>query len=268
MAKKEDVKIPEVVKDNEIAKRGETAVAEAPAWMEVGSTEGTEDISVDEIRLPRLAIAQGLSPQLIPGKSEYIDGLKLFQLFNDLTGEIYGTGPLHFVPIKKDVRNIEFIPRDEGGGIRDMDVPLGDERLEWSVNEKNEKVPPKATTFYEYAVMLLRPDGVFEPIVLSMKTTNKWNRRAVNRLNGFILLPYQGKRYPIYGKIYSVASKSEQNDQGTFGVYVIEQVGVVSNEGLYRQAKSFRETVKHKIITVTREPGDDDIGNDGSQSEM
>src|SRR5689334_5754562 len=77
-----------------------------PAWME--STEGSQDITVQDIRLPRLAIAQGLSPQMIPDTSQFIDGLRLFDLFNDVTGEVYGRGPIKFVPVHWHVKHIEY----------------------------------------------------------------------------------------------------------------------------------------------------------------
>src|SRR5262245_13308533 len=78
---------------------------------------GTEDIGPNDVRLPRLAIAQGLSNEMIPGDARYLPDLKLFDFFNDLSGEIYGQGPITFVPVRRDVRRIEFVPRAEGGGI-------------------------------------------------------------------------------------------------------------------------------------------------------
>src|SRR5262245_52372832 len=80
---------------------GIEGVAERPKALE-DSLAGTEDIDTSQIRLPRLAIAQGLSPQLIPGDPQHIPGLGILQMFNDLTGEIYGQGPITFVPLRQD----------------------------------------------------------------------------------------------------------------------------------------------------------------------
>ncbi|KKM78483.1 hypothetical protein LCGC14_1359440, partial [marine sediment metagenome] len=97
-------------KDEALEKAGLTALAR-PDFIEVG-TAGTEDITADDLKLPRLAIAQGLSPQMLPDDSAHIEGLKLFELFNDLTDEIYGKGPLTFIVGRRQVKRIEFDPED------------------------------------------------------------------------------------------------------------------------------------------------------------
>jgi hypothetical protein len=226
-------------------------------FVDKSDRSGTEEIGRDELRLPRLAIAQGLSPQITPDSSQYIEGLKLFDLFNDLTGEIYGRGPFLFITIRRDVRRIEFIPRSDGGGVRDMNVPLGDPRNEWSTDETTgERRPPSATKFVEFVIFLMRPNRAPEPIVLSIKDTNKFNRRAHERLTGFIKL----RNAAIYEGIYKLRSMSEKNDNGTFGVYVIENAGFLNDKTLYNYCREFHESLKGKQIIVDRE---EDIENSG-----
>lgn len=233
---------------------GEALATALPSFIDTADRTGTDDITSEDLRLPRLLIAQGLSSQLVPGGSNYIEGLKLFDLFNDLTGEVYGSGPFQFIVVKRDTRRIEF---DENRNIVDLDVPKYDPRTTWTVSNDGKRVPPRATEFVEFVILLLLPDRATpEPIVLSIKTTNKWNRRAAERLTGFIKLPLHGVNAPIFGKLYTVASKPEKNDQGTFGVYVINQAGFVQDERLYLQAKKFRESIEGKTIVVQREPDD------------
>ena len=215
---------------------------------------GTEDIGIADIRLPRLAIAQGLSDQMLPDNSKYIPDLKLFQMFNDLTGEIYGNGPLYFVPVKRDVRYIEFKPRSEGGGVLDLNVPPNDPRTLWRTDPTTgDRLPPRATEFIEFVIILLRQNHAPEPIVLSIKTTNKWNREAAIGLTSFVKL----RRDAIYAGLYTVQSKSEKNDQGTFGVYVTRRVGKAAIP-IRNYAKEFHEQIKDRPIIIEREPGMDD----------
>ena len=200
-----------------------TGTLERPKSLDPNDLAGTEDIGANDVRLPRLAIAQGLSPQITPGDGMFIEGLTMFDMFNDLTGEIYGKGPLTFVPVRRDTRRIEFIPRSEGGGIVDMDVPPNDPRLKWTV-EDGVKRPPRATTFIEFVVLLLRPGKQPEPIVLSIKGTNKHNRRASDQLTTFIKL----RKPPISSGLYKVhTSKPAKNDKGTFGVPTIKNAGFI-----------------------------------------
>jgi hypothetical protein len=221
---------------------------------------GTEDISATDIRLPRLAIAQGLSPQITPGDAQFIEGLTLFDMFNDLTTEIYGKGPLTFVPVRRDVHAIEFIPRKEGGGIRDMSVPLNDPRLDWTpATETTPRLPPAATKFVDFVILLLRPGRAPEPIVLSVKLTNKFNKRSADQLTTFIKL----RNAAIYAGLYTVDTQvPAKNDNGTFGVPRIKNAGFIpietpAGKALYDFAKGFHESLEGKTIIVEREQADD-----------
>ncbi len=237
----------------ELAKKEPQGLAR-PDWIPMGDDTGTH-MTKEDIRLPRLCIAQGLSQQLVEGDSSYIPDLKMFDMFNDVLGTVYGRGPLTFVPVRRDVRRIEFKPRAEGGGIVDMDVPVGDPRLQWDGD-----VPPTATQFDEFVVYLLHASGEREPIVISIKTTNKWNRRAAKNLNTFIALPHpMFGILPIYGKKYTIAVGVEKNDKGTFGVPIVKQAGVLTDGDAGRMAMAFAKSLEGKEIVVQREPGDEDF---------
>lgn len=231
---------------------------ERPKALVRGDLAGTEEIGPNDVRLPRLAIAQGLSHEVTPGDQQFIEGLQLFDMFNDLTQEIYGKGPITFIPVRRDVRRIEFVPRSEGGGIVDMEVPAGDERLKWTF-EDGEKRPPRATTFIEFVILMLRAGKQPEPIVLSIKGTNKHNRRASDQLTTFIKL----RNAPIYAGLYKVDTKvPAKNDKGTFGVPTIKNAGFIpmdtpAGAALFAFAKQFHDSLAGKNIVVEREAGDD-----------
>lgn len=249
---------------------GITGTLDRPKSLQ-DSRAGTEDIGADDVRLPRLGIAQGLSPQITPGDSQFIQGLTLFDMFNDLTGEIYGKGPVTFVPIRRDVRRIEFTPRSQGGGMVDPNVPANDPRLRWSWSTDDHSgkadVPPKATVFVEFVVLLLRAGSAPEPIVLSIKGTNKHNRRASDQLTTFIKL----RNADIYAGLYKVDTLTPaKNDKGTFGVPTIKNAGFIpidapAGKALFEYAKEFHEALKGKVVVVNREPGADDVDGGGGE---
>jgi hypothetical protein len=235
---------------------------ERPKTLDRNDRSGTEDIGREDVRLPRLAIAQGLNPQVTPGDGQFIEGLALFDMFNDVTSEVYGKGPITFVPVRRDVRRIEFIPRSEGGGMVDPNVPPNDPRLRWTKSSPDltkADLPPKATTFVEFVVLLLRSGKVPEPIVLSIKGTNKWNRRASDQLTTFVKL----RNAPIYAGLYIVDTKvPAKNNKGTFGVPTIKNAGFIpkdtpAGQALYTYAEEFHHALKGKVIIVDREPGDE-----------
>ena len=241
-----------------------TGTMTRPTSLDARDRSGTEDIGADDVKLPRLAIAQGLSPQVTPGDGQFIEGLTLFDMFNDLTTEIYGKGPITFVPVRRDVRRMEFTPRSEGGGLVDPDVPANDPRLQWTKSSPEltkADVPPVATVFVEFVILLLRPGKAPEPIVLSIKSTNKHNRRASDSLTTFIKL----RNAPIYAGLYTVDTKvPAKNDKGTFGVPTIKNAGFIPKDTpagsvLYKHAADFHNALKGKVIVVERDGEDVEI---------
>jgi hypothetical protein len=237
-------------------------VATRPQSLDPNDVSGTENIDADEVKLPRIGIAQGLSPQMTPGDTQYIDSLKLFMMFNDQTNEVYGHGPMTFVPIRRDVRRIEFTPRSEGGGVVDLDVPKSDPRLKWTKSDPSlpkADVPPAATEFVEFVVLLLRKGKAPEPIMLSIATKNKWNRRAADKITSVSKI----RRAPIYANLFSIdTSIPGKNDKGTFGVPTVRDLGFIPKDTpagglLYAHCEAFHRSLEGKVIVVQREPGED-----------
>lgn len=228
-----------------------TPVEMRPTSLDRNDLSGTEDIDPNEIRLPRLAIAQSLTPQFIEGDPMQIPGLGMFEMFNDVTNERYGRDPITFLILRRDERRIEFRPRNEGGGVIDLDVPPGDPRLDWTpATETTPRMPPRATTFYEFVILLLRKGRAPEPIMLSIKMTNKFFRKQADNLKTFIKL----RGAAIYAGLYTVDTKvPAKNDKGTFGVHMIKNAGFVPvgtpvGDALLAYAKEFHERLKGKTV--------------------
>jgi hypothetical protein len=245
--------------DGDISGIGTT---QRPTSLDPNDLSGTEDIGADEVRIPRIGIAQGLSPQMTPGESKYIEGLTLFDMFNDQTGEILGKGPIHFIPIRRDVRRIEFVPRSEGGGVVDPDVPKGDPRLRWTKSSPNlprADRPPAATEFHEFVVLMCRKGKPPEPIMLSIPQKNKWNRAAADKLNSVAKI----RRATIYASVFSVDTKVPgKNDKGTFGVFTVRDLGFIPKDtplgaALYKHAEDFYNSLEGKVVSTSR--ADDEV---------
>ena len=226
------------------------ALAQRPDFIKTG-TDGTEDIGQDDLKLPQLKIAQGLSPQMLPDDSAHIEGLTLFEMFNDLSGEIYGKEDLTFVVCQRQVKRLEFDPDDRKIPI-DLEVPLNDPRMKWTKDDDGKGVPPRATKFVEFVILIVQPGvGEPEPLVLSIQETNKYNKRAHERLSGFIKL--RRPAAPIYAGLYTVRTGTEKNDKGTWGVSIINNAGFVQDEKLYLLAKGFKESLEVSGYTTDRE---------------
>jgi len=171
-----------------------TLALQVPAHVPQGR-EGLEDITKEDVLIPRLALAQALSPQVTEGDPAFIEGLKVGSLFNSMTGEIYGKEVFVQIIRKDPPRAMEFYPQDDGGGVKDPNVPLNDPRLKWG--EDGEK--PVATLFRDYIARLL-PSG--EMIALSFKSSGI---KVAKALNGLLLL--RGRA--IYAGRYKITTAVE-----------------------------------------------------------
>lgn len=239
---------------DELMKKTSTAM-ERPAFLPADAApEGTEHITSEDVAMPRLALAQNTSPQLQEGKPEYIANLKQGQLFNSLTGDVYGKGPIEFVIVRADPpRWMELAPYESGGGIIDRNVPIGDPRTQWGMDGSK----PKATMFYDYIVMML-PSR--ELIALSFKSTGITTAR---RLNGLIKM----RQRPIYEQRYAISTASKTKGNNTFWIYQIANAGWVPDQDTYNLARQYFNALKSQQVEIHREGDAPDV-DDTSATEF
>jgi hypothetical protein len=240
------------------------AVAALPDYLSA-STEGTEHIESKDMVLPRLALAQKMSHEVDPEHDAFIQGLQIGQLFDTVEKTIFGEGPIEFVIVRADrPRFVEFFPRDAGGGVKDLNVPVGDPRTQFTRNEKGETVPPVATMFYDFIVLVLPSATVPELKMLGLSFKNT-GIKAAKQLNSLIKL--RGRA--LYAGKYELSTASAENKKGKFKVYTVKNSSIPSeysasdttgkkmpgwvNLELYNYAKEQFELLKDKKVTIDAE---------------
>lgn len=225
-------------------------LADIPDYI-LPSPIGSEHIQPEDTRIPRLTLAQLQSPQVLKGDPNQIEGLVAGESFNDLSQENYGDGSLEVIIVRADPpRWIEF---NEERQVVDRDVPPGDPRTEFTEDPKTGKrIPPVATMFYDYVVLLKGDDGSLTPMALSFKGSGL---SQAQRLNGLIRL----KPVPIWSCIYTLTPQFFKNDQGSWYGYVVAQKGFVDKE-TYLQAEQyftiFKDDKKKKVVHEEEAPVD------------
>ena len=70
--------------------------------------------SSDDLLIPRLQLAQKMSPELDENDAKYIDGIKAGNFFNSVSREIYTE--IDVIPCHSRTSYTEWVPRDQGGG--------------------------------------------------------------------------------------------------------------------------------------------------------
>lgn len=117
----------------EVTKAAGTAVADLGFDMEADAKVHQQDFSADMLTIPRLKILQDLSPEIKPGKIEYVEGARPGLLFNELTKTL--DEEIEFYPAVFFERYIAWRPRKSGGGL--VDPNLTKEQVEENFTQEN-----------------------------------------------------------------------------------------------------------------------------------
>lgn len=226
-----------------LAVRQDTALEPAPDYLKAGDRRGLEDMTKQDVLIPRLALAQALSPQVTEGDPNRIEGLTPGDLFNSMTGQNYGRQVFVQIIRKDKLRAIQFRPVDEGGGIVDPDVPLHDPRTKWGADGEK----PVATVFRDYLAVIL-PGR--ELIALSFKASGI---KVAKALNGLIVNRFR----PIFAGRYSITTDTELKPK-PHKIFKVANAGWVSEEDA-KLGETLYEAVKDLDTTssIHRDEEDD-----------
>ena len=205
-------------------------VDQMPSYIKQGESRGNENVSNDDLQLPRIDVLQALSPQINKKKDEYIDGAEVGMLFNTLTGELYPDG-VNFTPISFVKRFLVWVDRkkDADGGLRGVfDNVLEAEDFMESADD-SEKLDVVATA--EHLILLDNGDEVIISMAKSkMKVSRKFN--SLVRLNG-------GDRF---SRKYHMTAVDDKGSQGEYQNIKIQAKGFPAEE-IYLKAVALYEAI-------------------------
>jgi len=232
--------------------------------------QGTEGIGRKDIRPPRLVLAQSGHPQTKKGNPKTIDGLHEGDLFNDLTRQNYGAGPIDVVIVKfLGKRAIEFYPMPPNGpgGIRDFQVPIDDPRTKFTTDADGKTVKPKATVFFEYLAWLPASQ---EMVAVSMKNTQTKVAKDLNTLLTYpLVIDKKVVAHPqAWARTFSLGTAMETRNGYTFANFTLTPKGITDPE-LRELAQTIFESLAGKtvVVDVTDEGGAETVEADAPHAE-
>lgn len=230
---------------------------------------GTEDMSTRDMAIPRLTILQSGSPQIKKRESTYVDGAEEGMILDTVGLELFdGESGILLIPVAYRRTNLEWIPREKGGGL------AGDHGADDSVfngcnkNEKGQLINSSGNLIAptaEYFVLLHNEEtGETHPFVLSMastqlKNSRKWNT-SMNMLRVTNLQTGQKICPPMFYKTYRFTTVPETNDSGSWFGWKIESdkdtLELKDGTDIYLMARALRESVKEGRVAASK-AGDD-----------
>lgn len=254
-----------------------------PDWMKDYANEGQDDISRDDITMPRLKLGQQMSPEVQAGKAKEGD------LIHNITGDVIckAGDTLNFIPIAYSKEWILWYDRKgpHGGGIaaRAKKVIVdGQVRYMWdkpnqtfkdkldgrlnveyqtkrfidedglgdwgsSVPDDPES-PPAATAHQNYVIML--PDHDNQLIAISLSRTAEGKAKEFNTM-------LKMGSIPTYARIYKMGSFQDQRDTNKFANYMFSGFEVVQDQGMFEQLREMHQSLKERGVNVDFSDDDD-----------
>lgn len=221
---------------------------------------GMENARPEDFQIPRLQIAQALSPQLARNKPEYIPGLMVGQFFNTVTQQIYGDTVV-VIPIKFTVSRLRFLnntidcrSHDGREGPKSPLQMVDGKQVggcaacklkDWGTGKDG-----KGTDCKEYRnwLVLDTTDGL--PMSISFKSSSlivakNWGTQIASRK---LQLP-NGQKVPAqaYMTMFELRTAEKSSAMGTFYVPVVKALGTPPTD-LIKIASDISKTFKGEIV--------------------
>ena len=241
----------------EIVERKYTALTTSTAFEEDAGS-GLENLTAEDLTIPRLKILQAMSPEVDKHNGKHIENASAGDITNTVTKQLYTEDQgCVVVPVAYRRVFLEWTPRESGGG-------LVKQHLDATILNDTTKAPNGAdilengnyiqTSANHYA--LVAEKDSYQQVMIPMAGTQLKKSRTWNSVMASLKVKSgSGKVFtpPSYSHKYKLTTVAESNDRGNWFGWSIEIAGVLSEEEmfLYEAAKHFASTVNENNLVST-----------------
>lgn len=215
---------------------GFVAGDQLPAHLSHGTGAGNENVSANDMTVPRLDVIQQLSPQLDPSNPKYIEGAKLGQVFNSLSGELYTH--CFVINLHYETKFQVFKKRKFGGGFEGS----FDTEAEALAHLDSNSLPRDQYDVPETAIhkcLMLDENGLPDQPVLIYMSGSK--QKVSKDWNSAIRL--KDPRADRFASVWTLSSVGEKNRQGQpYQNFKVDFAGW-AGEDLYAEAKNIYASI-------------------------
>jgi hypothetical protein len=216
--------------------------SELPDYIKQDKARGSENVTTDDLIIPRLELIQGLSPAVKRGDPGFIKGAMAGMFNNSVSRLLYGE-ECTIIPVHFSVQHIVWrdrkLARDlnissEGGFFGAF--PTHEQALERAEAEGGEDQAIVVIDTPTHLCLILNPEtGAWEEIMIPMpktkaKISRQWN--SLVKLAG-------GDRF---SRAYKLGAVLQKNDSGDFYNFSVELLGFPAKVA-YEQAEALYESV-------------------------
>jgi len=216
---------------------------------------GFEDMSADDLQLPRLKLLQAMSPEL-----ENDDALRAGNVFNSVTGDWWPSDQgVKVVPCVYHKTYVEWAPLNSGakGPVavhQSKEVMNNTVRGEDNKYYTNDNTGNYIEETANYFVLIIGGKGETSQAVVSMKSSQltpsrNWNSKMKNlkiqNSKGVYFTP------PMWSHSYLLKTEKTKNGDKTWYKWKVEVDSMITVEDLVTQARAFSEEMavaKDKLV--------------------
>jgi len=233
--------------DKQVAVKSKNEVASGDISADLivkAAGRGLENVSNDDITIPRLAIVQSGSPQRKKKDEKYIEGAEEGHIFNTVTNQLYDVEGITVIPCGYRKSYVEWVPRESGGGL----VAVHDMKPDGTtVDPKTKKTFLGENQIVDTAehFVLVKKDDTWEPAVLTMTSSNLGVSRKWNTLLKMKKINIKGQMVepPSFLYMFKLATINAENDLGSWFKYKLDEVGQVSSKDIFGQAEALSDSI-------------------------
>ena len=222
----------------------EVVTNELPEWLRNKAVvRGAENVTTDDMIIPRIELVQALSPARKKTDAAYIEGAEEGMLYNNVTRELYGEG-VSVVPVYYTKQFLVWKDRKSGGGgsngfrgafasealARDAITQLAEEGLEVSDTAQH--------------FVLVKCGDAWQEAVISMA---KSKMKVSKRWNSLIRMTNTDS----FSRAYKLSAVTETNARNeSYFNFGITPLGFVPKD-VYDRAEKLYETIRAGGVKVS-----------------
>ena len=245
----------------EISEKENTSIAVPSAFME-DANSGLENITAEDLTIPRLKILQALSPEVNKRDGKYVDGASAGDVINTVTSKLYNEdNELTVLPVSYKRLFLEWQPRESGGGLvkQHEDQAILSQTTKNQIGQDMLENGNYIQTSANHFVLVLNEDGSYDQAMIPMAGTQLKKSRTWNSVMASIKMRSDNKVFtpPSFSHKYVMKTVQESNDRGTWFGWNVTLLGPLAESEMlyYEAAKDFASTV-----------GDINLGSSNSES--
>ena len=221
--------------------------------FESDSGSGFEEVTSNDIQIPFIRIIQALSPQLKKNDPGFIEGASQGDIFNTVTKKLWsGEKGIEVIPIYYQLKLLEFIPRQEGGGFvgelsassEEVGKASRDQQTGLELLENGNELVRTA----QHYVKVIHEDGNLENAIVDMKKTQLKKSRGWNSI--MMMQKNNGVTLPSFSSVYKLSSVEDGNDKGSWHSWSVSHARHIDSIEAYNDAKSTHTQIKSGEMRV------------------